>query len=80
MTRFVVDLGDLDLPEETRLSIAEDLQKTALSHLARVRFNDPFAIKFPKDWWGLIVRPDLGALLEGEGLLQKNMFSTRGMR
>ena len=30
--------------------------------------NDPFAIKFPKDWWGLIVRPDLGALLEGEAL------------
>jgi hypothetical protein len=80
MTRFVVDLGDLDLPEDTRRTIAEDLQKTALAHLSRVTFKDPFAIKFPKDWWGLIVRPDLGSLLEQEGLLQKNLFSARGMR
>ena len=48
--------------------------------LSRVTFKDPFAIKFPKDWWGLIVRPDLGSLLEQEGLLQKNLFSARGMR
>lgn len=80
MTRFVIDLGDLDLPEDTRKTIAEDLQKTALAHLARVRFTDPFAIKFPKDWWGLIVRPDIGGLLEGEGLLQKNLFAARGLR
>lgn len=80
MTRFVVDLGDLDLPEDTRMSIAQDLQKTALAHIARIKFKDPFAIKFPKDWWGLIVRPDIGILLEAEGVLQKNIFSARGTR
>ncbi|WP_128514446.1 hypothetical protein [Tabrizicola thermarum] len=80
MTRFVVDLGDLDLPEDTRMSIAQDLQKTALAHIARIKFKDPFAIKFPKDWWGLIVRPDIGNLLEAEGVLQKNIFSARGTR
>lgn len=80
MTRFVVDLGDLDLPEDTRMTIAEDLQKTALAHISRIKFQDPFAIKFPKDWWGLIVRPDIGNLLESEGLLQKAIFSARGAR
>lgn len=80
MTRFVVDLGDLDLPEDTRMTIAEDLQKTALAHISRIKFQDPFAIKFPKDWWGLIVRPDIGNLLESEGLLQKTIFAARGTR
>lgn len=80
MTRFVVDLGDIDLPEDTRLSISEDLQRTALSHVAKLRFDDPIAIKFPREWLGLIARKNLDALLDGESVLQKNLFSARGMR
>ena len=52
ITRFEVDPGDLDLPEGSRETIAEDLQKPALAHPSRVRFKDLFAIRFPKDWWG----------------------------
>lgn len=80
MTRFVVDLGDIELPEDTRMSIAQDLQKTALAHVAKLRFEDPISIKFPKEWWGLIARKHLDALLDGEAVLQKNLFSARGMR
>lgn len=80
MTRFVVDLGDIDMPQDMQLSIAQDLQKTALAHVAKLRFEDPIAIKFPKEWWGLIAHKNLDALLDGEAVLQKNLFSARGMR
>lgn len=80
MTRFVVDLGDIDLSEEMRMSISLDLQKTALSHVAKLKFDEPIALKFPKEWLGLIAHRNLDALLDGEAVLQKNLFSARGMR
>ena len=80
MPRFVVDLGDMDIPEEMSRTIAEDLQKTALSHLAKLRIPDPIAVKFPKDWWGLIARFKLDAVVDAESVLQKNLFAARGMR
>ena len=80
MTRFVVDLGDLDVPEDLRRTISEDLQKTVLSHVAKLRFEDPIAIKFPKEWWGLIARRRLDHIIDAEAMLQKGLYAARGMK
>lgn len=80
MTRFVVDLGDLDVPDDLRKTISEDLQKTVLSHVAKLRFEDPVAIKFPRDWWGLIMRRRFDVLLDAEVTLQKGLFNVRGLK
>ncbi|MFN7224933.1 MAG: hypothetical protein ACK4MS_13015 [Paracoccaceae bacterium] len=80
MTRFVVDLGDIDIPDDMRQTISEDLQKTVLAHVARLRLSDPLAIKFPKDWYGLIARKQLDHILDAEVILQKGLFAVRGMK
>jgi hypothetical protein len=75
MPRFVIDLGDIEMSPEAQASLNGDLQKVALGHLAGLRYEKPFAIRFPRDWLGLILRRDfehifgiekeLGALLGG---------------
>ncbi|HMO06749.1 MAG TPA: hypothetical protein PKD10_03750 [Paracoccaceae bacterium] len=59
MPRFVIDLGDIDMPAETVQAINADLQKTALSHLTGLKFERPIAVRFPREWLGLIARLDL---------------------
>ena len=80
MTRFVVDLGDIELPKDLQMAISEDLQKTVLGHVAKLRWDDPFVVKFPKDWWGLIMRKRLEGIVDGEAILQKGLFAARGMK
>lgn len=78
MTRFVVDLGDLKMSKEAQMALSTDLQKTALAHLAGIRFEDPFITKFPRDWWGLIARKDFEGLLDGEKILGRAFLTAKG--
>ena len=77
MTRFVVDLGDKEMSRELQATIAEDIQTTVLSHVARLQLDKPFVTKFPKDWWGLIIHDQFEGLFEREMLNQK-AFMTAG--
>jgi hypothetical protein len=66
MTRFVVDLGDIALSKDVQAAISADIQKVALAHIAGLPVENPFAIHFPRDWWGFILRQDFETLLKGE--------------
>ncbi len=79
MTRFVVDLGDIDLSRDVQAMISEDIQKTVLSHVARLQLEKPFVTKFPREWWGLIMHDHFDGLFEREALNQK-AFMTAGGR
>jgi len=71
MTRFVIDLGDLDMEKETIEELNADLQKTAMAYVARLRFEKPLVVKFPRPFpWGIIIRPDLENVLKSEELLK----------
>ncbi|QYK43237.1 MAG: hypothetical protein KF887_09145 [Paracoccaceae bacterium] len=59
MPRFVIDLGDIEMPPEKVQAINADLQKTALSHLTGIKFERPIAVRFPWEWLGLVARLDL---------------------
>lgn len=66
MPRFVIDLGDIDMPPEQVQAINADLQKTALGHLTGIRFERPIAVRFPWEWLGLIARLDIDRVTAAE--------------
>lgn len=67
MPRFVIDLGDIKMSDKATEALNEDLQKTALAHVAGMRIKTPVAIKFPRPFpWGIIVRPDFDGVLTAE--------------
>lgn len=78
MTRFVVDLGDIALSKEAQAAISADMQKVALSHIANLHSEKPYVLRFPRDWWGFILRQDFEALLDGEKALGRGLLQTAG--
>ncbi len=67
MARFVIDLGEIKMSDKAAERLNEDLQKTALAHVADLRIDKPLAIKFPRPFpWGIIVRPDFDGVLSAE--------------
>lgn len=78
MTRFVVDLGDIALSKDAQAAISADMQKVALSHIANLHPERPHVIRFPRDWWGFILRQDFEALLEGEKALGRGLLQSAG--
>lgn len=78
MTRFVVDIGDIDLPKDMHDVISADLQKTVLGHVAKLRWDEPIVVKFPRDWWGLIIRKRFDAILDAEKLNQRALLTAQG--
>jgi hypothetical protein len=66
MPRFVIDLGDIEMSKADELALSGDLQKTALSYVAGIRFQEPFVVQFPWEWLGFILRRDIDALRVGE--------------
>ena len=75
MTRFVVDLGDIKMTEKAEADMADEIQKAVLGRIARLDVREPVAIKFPREWWGIIVRPDFDSL---PGIEKEIMGFTRG--
>lgn len=69
MTRFVVDLGDIQMTSEAEAQLADDIQKAALGYIARADIREPVAIKFPREWYGIILRPDFDGLKGAEEAL-----------
>lgn len=69
MTRFVVDTGALDIDKTSQLQLQEEIQKVVLGHVARTGFEKPWVTKFPREWYGIILHPDLEPLLEREKLI-----------
>jgi hypothetical protein len=78
MTRFVVDLGDVALSKEVAAAINADIQKAVMVNLAGISLPQPMVFRFPREWLGLIIRPDFDALLKGEEQLQRGLLQARG--
>lgn len=62
MTRFVVDLGGVEMSKAAQSALSTNIQKMVLSEIAELRVDKPIAFKFPFDWWGIILHPDLGQI------------------
>ncbi|MCP5088938.1 MAG: hypothetical protein GY952_19320 [Rhodobacteraceae bacterium] len=71
MARFVVDLGDMEMSSAAEAEMAGVIQKAVLGQVADLRYNEPFAVYFPREWLGFIARRDLGRLKELEGEIGK---------
>lgn len=71
MPRFVIDLGDIDMSKEAQDKLNHDLQKVALGHIAGLRFEKPFVIRFPPEWLGFILRRDFDSLFGAEKALDR---------
>ncbi len=66
MARYIVDTGDLKMDRDSELELQSDIQRLVLGHVARTGFEKPWVTKFPRDWYGIILHPDLDPLLERE--------------
>lgn len=67
MTRFVIDLGGIDMPQEMQEDLNSELQKVALSYVADLRLDRPLAFKFPRPFpWGIIIGPEFNDVLRIE--------------
>lgn len=62
MPRFVVDLGDIQMDRDSQEELNAAIQKTALSYLSDIRVDKPFVTRFPREWLGIIIRPDIDVL------------------
>jgi hypothetical protein len=78
MPRFVIDLGDVEMSKSDEMALGADLQKTALGYLAGIKFQEPFVVRFPWDWLGLIARRDFDSLKISEQVLIKSLDSLPG--
>lgn len=70
MARFVIDLGNVELSRDAEQELASQLQKVALGAVAAAGagkiVEQPFAIRFPREWLGLILRERLDDILQVE--------------
>lgn len=62
MTRFVVDLGGVEMSEATQAELSTSIQKMVLNQVADLRVDKPLGFRFPREWWGIILHPDLDHL------------------
>ncbi|WP_137703043.1 hypothetical protein [Marimonas lutisalis] len=81
MARFVIDLGDVELSREAEMELSAELQKVALGHVAasgagRI-VEQPFAIRFPHEWLGLILRHKIDDIIQVEKQLGDVMGKIR---
>ncbi|MCG3266808.1 hypothetical protein [Yoonia sp. I 8.24] len=73
MARFAIDLGEMPMSKEDQLQLQNELQSVALKHVARLGYDKPFAVKFPREWWGIILHPDLDRLGDIEAEIGKRL-------
>lgn len=78
MTRFVVDLGDIALTKEAQTAINKDIQKAVMVHLAAVQPEKAYSFRFPRDWYGFILRQEMAAIAEAEKAIGVNLPQIAG--
>ena len=85
MTKFVVDLGKLHIPDEKKAEISASIQQVVLSHLATIEgppsenlFGlSSFGIRQP--WWGYILRERMEELFEAANTAASHSSSVEGI-
>ncbi len=60
--RFVVDMSDVKMSDKAAAEIQGSIQKTVLESLVNLRVSDNLAIRFPREWWGIILNPEFDRL------------------
>lgn len=71
MARFVVDTGDVELDRASEMQLQSEIQSLVLSHVARAGFEKPWVTKFPQEWYGIILHPELDPVLQREAVIGK---------
>ncbi len=59
MARFAIDTGDIPMSKEDQDQLQSELQSVTLAHIARLGYEKSFAVKFPHEWRGILLHPDL---------------------
>lgn len=54
-TRFVIDLGKIEMSRDAKQQIEKNIQKAALNALAEIDFQGDLVARFPRDWYGGII-------------------------
>ncbi len=71
--RFVVDMSGVKLSKEQVREIEADIQKSVLKSVADIRFDFDIRLRFPKEWIGIILNPEVGALSDLEKMVGERL-------
>ena len=55
-SRFIVDLGDVEIPEPALKRLNDKIQMAVLDELAGIDLTGDIGVRFPREWLGLWVR------------------------
>ena len=55
-SRFIVDLGDVDIPEAASKRLNDKIQKAVLDELAGIDIAGDIGVRFPREWLGIWIR------------------------
>ncbi len=77
MPRFVIDTGEVDFSKEDTMGLQLELQQTALRHVARMGYDKPFVVKFPREWYGIYLRNKFEGLADIETQIGKQIAGIR---
>lgn len=71
--RFVVDLSDMDLDKDILSNVERSIHSAVLQSLVAVRPEKELAIRFPVEWLGIIVNPDILQLRNLDQMIAERM-------
>jgi hypothetical protein len=71
--RFVVDLSGVKLSKEMSRNLEANIQQAVLKSISDLRIQPDIALRFPKEWLGIILNPDFGRLSEIEAEIGQQM-------
>lgn len=77
MARFVIDTGEISMSKEDTMALQADIQGMVLGHVAKLGYDKPWVTKFPREWYGIILHPELGGLQELEKELGNRLGGLR---
>ncbi len=60
--RFVVDMSDVKMSDKAGREIQARIQKSVLDSIVDLQVSDNLAIRFPREWWGIILNPEIDRL------------------
>jgi hypothetical protein len=77
MARFVIDTGDVEMDRTAELELQTSIQKVVLNHVAESGYEKPWVVKFPRDWYGIILHPDLDPIFDREAGIARGLFGLK---
>ncbi len=77
MARFVIDTGDVEMDKASETNLNSQIQRLVLGHIAETGFEKPWVVKFPREWYGIILHPELDPIFDREAQIGRGLHGLK---